>query len=113
VEIHQPKSRYATDFVVKTPQGHTAIEIKLFSIRTLETSFRMRISRTLMNVERFMAMDSIDNGEIILVIRDEVKEIRRPRFLSQLISIRESLSPNIVIKLGFINEEGKFEPLDI
>jgi len=113
MEIYQPKSRHSTDFVIKTPQGHTAVEIKSYSIRSLVTSFRMRVSRALLHVERFMAMESIDNVEIILVIHDDVNEIRKPRFLKQLIDVRENLSPNIVIKLGGINEEGKFEPIDI
>lgn len=113
MEVHQPKSRHATDFVIKSPQGHTAIEIKSFSIRALMMSFRTRMNRALMQVERFMAMESIDNGEIIIVIRDDVNEIRSPRFLSQLALERENISQNIVITLGFINEEEKFEPLDI
>lgn len=113
MEVHQPKSRHATDFVIKSPKGHTAIEIKSFSIKTLMTSFSMRINRALMQIERFMAIENIDNGEIIIVIRDDINEIRRPRFLSQLASERQIISQNIAITLGFINEEEKFEPLDI
>lgn len=113
MEIQQPKSMHATDFIVKTPQGYTAVEIKSFSIRALMTSFRGRVSKALMHVERFMAEEGIDYGEVVLVIHDEVSEIRTPRFLSKLITARESLSPNIVIKLGTINKDGKFEPIDI
>lgn len=113
MEVHQPQSRHATDFVISSSQGHTAIEIKSFSIRTLMTSFRRRIHHALVHVERFMAMEGINNGEIIIVVRDDVNEIRRPRILSQLASERENISQNIVITLGFINEEEKFEPLDI
>lgn len=114
MEIQQLKSIHATDFVIKTPQGYTAVEIKSFSIKALMASFRIRVIKALMHVERCMAMEDVDNGEVVLVITcDEVNEIRTPRFLNQLLAVRKNLNPNVVIKLGVINEDGKFEPIDI
>jgi len=111
LEIQQ--GMHGTDFVIKTSQGYTVVEIKSFPSRRLMTSFRMRVKKAIMQVERFMTIESVSHGEIVLVIRDDPHEIRTPRFLSQLIDARESLSPNIVIKLGIINENDMYEPIDV
>ncbi|MDO6708948.1 HEPN domain-containing protein [Photobacterium sp. 1_MG-2023] len=112
-EVVQPRSRFATDFIVVTPQGNTAIEVKSFSHKALINSLRLRIARAVMHVKKCISINNIDKGEVIVVVHGIIDEMMTPRLLERLESVRSSLNSNIAIKIGFINESGSYEPLDI
>lgn len=113
MEIIQPNSPFGTDFIAVTPQGNTAIEVKYVPERTVILSLRRFLRRALSQMDRFILTSDINRGEIIVVVRDGFNGITTPRFKERVELIREQLKPNIVLKFGFLNEGGFFEPLDL
>ncbi len=97
------------DLIVKDSNQAIAIEIKtLSSIMGLSPSL---LVSTIAKVERYLELENIALGEIILVLKNNIDKVLISNYLQQLYSIVHMIKipARITIKLGIINEYNEFE----
>jgi len=102
--------RYATDFIARTPEESIAVGIRSLSSKTLSI---MRIDKPVMLITSFIEHENIDRGEIVVVLRDNLDGIKKPRFIHRLEQFRSELSHKITIRFGIINEDDEFELVEL
>ncbi|OEC42024.1 HEPN domain-containing protein [Aeromonas sp. DNP9] len=101
------------DFLVKTQNQTTAIEIKCYYSRFFSSALAMRLGTTISHVERYIEQENIDFGEVVIVLRDDPSEILNRSNLERLASFKNKINPKINIMFGTINERNEFEPVNI
>lgn len=107
------RSRYMTDFIVKNSNGSTAVEVKTLPLRALIGSLKMRLAKSIFIIEKYMQEQSINSGEIIIVLRDYPEFSTSSRFLERIQMFRDELNSNVKIKFGTINSESEFDLFDL
>lgn len=105
--------RYMTDFIVKNANSSIAVEVRSLPLRALMGSLKMRLEKSIFVIEKYMQEQSVDNGELIIVLRDCLELSTSSRFLERVQMFRDELNSNVKIKFGVINPESEFELIDL
>lgn len=106
-------SRYMTDFIVRNSNSSIAVEVRSLSLRVLRGSLIMKLGNPIFIIEKYIQEQSIENGELVIVLKDYPEFSTSPRFLEQVQKLRDELNSNVKIKFGVINPESEFELVDL
>lgn len=107
------RSRYMTDFIVKNSDSSIVVEVRSLPLRASMGLLKTRLEKSIFIIERCMQEQGIDNGELIIVLRDYPEFNTSSRLLEQVQMFRDELNPNVKIKFGVINPESEFELVDL
>lgn len=108
-----PSSRYMTDFIVKNSNSLIAVEVRSLPLRALMGSLEARLEKPIYILKKYMQEQGIDNGELVIVVRDYPELSTSSRFLEGVQMLRVEIHSNVKIRFGVINPESEFELVDL
>jgi hypothetical protein len=115
-EIEIPKlkrNHYSADFIIKDPNGRTAIEIKTFPSKSSLMSMGIRLNHVTHFLLGYLESENLDRGQIVAIFTSNIDDMTWLKIKERIKFLNAKLNPKISIITGIINEQNIFEPAKI
>lgn len=115
-EIEVPKlkrNHYSADFIIKDPNGRTAIEIKTFPSKSSLMSMGIRLNHVTHFLLGYLESENLDRGQIVAIFTSNIDDMTWLKIKERIKFLNAKLNPKISIITGIINEQNIFEPAKI